>query len=59
MINLIYRFLFFIISIYFLIKVIYYAVYEINKEKNKNGGITLIVFSSIVVILSNIVVLIK
>ena len=59
MTTVIYRFLFFIFSIYFLAKVIFYALFEINSQNNKSGGIGLIFFSILVTIFSNIVVLIR
>ena len=59
MTTLIYKLLFFIFSIYFLTKIVFYALFEINSQKNKKGGITLILFSTIVMIFSNIVVFIR
>ena len=54
--NIVYHVLFLIISLYILLKAIGYAWYEINTIKNKSGGITVIAFSVIVVILSNVMV---
>lgn len=53
----IYDFLFIITSIFILFKVIGYGIYEIKELNNKIGGITVIAFSSIVVILFIIIIL--
>lgn len=45
------------ISLYCLLRVIGYAIYEIKEMKNKVGGIVVIVFSVIVVIFANVVLL--
>ena len=55
MFNNIYHILFFVISLYSLAKTIFYGIYEINTQKNKSGGIIVIVFSTLVVIFSNII----
>lgn len=47
---LIYDFLFIITSIFILFKVIGYSIYEIKQMENKSGGITIIIFSSLVTI---------
>ena len=52
----VYHLFFLIISIYILLKVIGYSLYEINTLKNKSGGIVVIAFSIIVVIFSNVMV---
>ena len=52
----VYHLFFLIISIYILLKVIGYSLYEINTLKNKSGGIVIITFSIIVVIFSNVMV---
>lgn len=54
--NIIYFIIFLLISLYILLKVIGYAIYEITEFKNKSGGISVIVFSVIVVIFANIMV---
>lgn len=54
--NLIYHFTFIVVSIFILIKTIFYGIYEINSENNKSGGIAVICFSVLVVIFSNIIV---
>ena len=48
--NLIYHFTFIVVSIFILIKTIFYGIYEINSENNKSGGIAVICFSVLVVI---------
>lgn len=52
---LIYIFIFAIITIYVLIKNIFYALYEFKNQKNKSGGIAVIIFSISVIIFSNII----
>lgn len=54
--NLIYHFTFIVVSIFILIKTIFYGIYEIKSENNKSGGIAIICFSVLVVIFSNIIV---
>lgn len=53
----IYDLLFIVISLYVLIKTIYYGLYEIKENDNKTGGIVVISFSVIVFIFFNIVIL--
>ena len=53
----IYDLLFILISLYVLIKTIYYGLYEIKENNNKTGGIVVISFSVIVFIFFNIVIL--
>lgn len=55
--NFIYDLLFILISLYVLIKTIYYGLYEIKENDNKTGGIVVISFSVIVFIFFNIVIL--
>lgn len=52
--NIIYNVIFLLISIYILLKTIGYGLYEFNEKKNKSGGTVVIVFSTLVVIFSNI-----
>lgn len=59
MINYFFNFLFFIFSIFVLLKSVFYALYEIKSQDNKSGGIAVIVFSVIVLVLANIVVFLK
>lgn len=57
--TLIYDFLFIITSIFILFKVIGYGIYEIKEMKNKSGGITVIAFSTLVVVFFIIMIIIK
>ena len=59
MIDIIFRVLFLLFSVFFLVKCVFYAFYEINSEKNKIGGITVICFSILVTIFANVIVLIR
>ena len=59
MINYFFNFLFFIFSIFVLLKSVFYALYEIKSQDNKSGGIAVIVFSVVVLVLANIVVFLK
>lgn len=44
--------LFVIVNIFIFIKVLAYGLYEIKQENNKFGGITVIIFSLLVAVLS-------
>ena len=59
MLNYFFNFLFFIFSIFVLLKSVFYALYEIKSQDNKSGGIAVIVFSVIVIVLANVVVFLK
>ena len=59
MVNIFYHFLFFIFSIFVLLKSVFYALYEIKSQDNKSGGVAVIVFSVIVIVLANVVVFLK
>ena len=59
MVNIFYRFLFLIFSIFVLLKYIFYALYEIKTQDNKSGGIAVICFTIVVLIFTNIVVFLK
>ena len=54
--SIVYHILFLIFSLYILLRTIGYALYEINTIQNKVGGISVIVFSVLVVIFSNVIV---
>ena len=54
--DIIFHFIFIVVSLFILIKTIFYGVYEIKTEKNKSGGISVIVFSVFVVLFCNVVV---
>lgn len=59
MANILYDIIFLLVSLYVLLKAIGYAVYEIKELNNKVGGTTIIVFSIIVVIFANIMMIIN
>lgn len=54
MTNLIYHLIFLLLSLYILFKALGYAIYEIKEMHNRTGGIAVITFSVLVVILANI-----
>lgn len=53
--NLLYHIIFVIITLFILIKTIFYGLYEINTQNNKNGGISVILFSIVAVVFTNII----
>lgn len=57
--NIIYKFIFFCITIYILFKAIGYGLYELRDIKNKVGGIFIIVFSISVIAFSNYIAFIR
>ena len=59
MINYFFNFLFFIFSIFVLLKSVFYALYEIKSQDNKSGGVAVIVFTIIVLVFANVVVFLK
>lgn len=59
MVNIFYHFLFFVFSIFVLLKSVFYALYEIKTQDNKSGGIAVICFTIVVLIFTNIVVFLK
>lgn len=59
MINYFFNFLFFIFSIFVLLKSVFYALYEIKSQDNKSGGVAVLVFSVVVLVLANVVVFLK
>lgn len=56
MLNTIYHIFFLLVSIFIFLKVVGYAIYEINTQNNKSGGVVVICFSAFVVIFSNLIV---
>ncbi len=56
---IIYNIIFLVISIYILLRTISYGIYEIKEKKNKCGGTTVIVFSVLVIIYSNIMMFLR
>lgn len=59
MIDLVFHVLFVIASLYVFLKAVFYAVYEIKTQNNNVGGIGVIVFSVIVIVFANIIVLVR
>lgn len=59
MVNIFYHFLFFVFSVFVLLKSVFYALYEIKSQDNKSGGIAVICFTIVVLIFTNIVVFLK
>ena len=55
----IYNLFFLLVTLYIMIKSIFYGIYEINNNSNKSGGVTVIIVSILVVIFSNIMMFIK
>lgn len=53
--NLLYHIIFVIITLFILLKTIFYGLYEINSQNNKNGGISVICFSILAVVFTNII----
>ncbi len=53
MTHTIFDIIFLLISLYILLKTIGYGLYELKEKQNKSGGITVIVFSILVVIFFN------
>lgn len=54
-----YDLIFFLTSLYVLLKVIGFAIYEIKEMNNKVSGIVIISFSILVVIFANIMITIN
>lgn len=59
MITIVHYIIFLLITLYILLKVIGYGIYEIKQENNKFGGIAVISFSCFVVIFANVVLWLK
>lgn len=54
-----YDLIFFLTSLYVLLKVIGFAIYEIKEMNNKVSGIVIISFSILVIIFANIMIIIN
>lgn len=54
--NFLYHFVFIAVTIFILVKTIFYGIYEINTENNRSGGIAVICFSVLIVVFTNIIV---
>ena len=59
MVDIFFFFLFIIFSIYFLLKTIFYALYEVKTQENKSGGIAIIVFSIIILTFATLFIFLK
>ncbi len=57
--NLICHFIFIIITIFILLKTFFYGIYEIKTQKNKTGGVCVILFSILVIIFANVIVFLR
>lgn len=57
--SLLYHLVFVIITIFILLKIIFYGLYEINTQNNKSGGIAIIFFSILVIVFTNIIVFLR
>lgn len=53
--KLFFHFSFIVITIFILVKTIFYGIYEINTEKNKTGGVAVILLSIFTTVLANII----
>lgn len=56
MFNIFHNTIFLLFTLFIGVKSIAYSIYEIKKESNKSGGITLITFSILTLIFVNIVI---
>ena len=56
MVSVVFHVIFSLITIYFLLQIIGFALYEINTLNNKIGGIAVVTFSIVVIVFANIVV---
>lgn len=59
MVDIFFNFLFIIFNIYVLLKIIFYALYEIKTQENKSGGIAIIVFSIIILTFATLFIFLK
>lgn len=57
--NFLYHLTFIFVTIFILIRTIFYGLYEINTENNMSGGIAVICFSVLVIVFANIVVFMR
>lgn len=57
--NFLYNFVFIVVSLFILIKTIFYGLYEFNTQSNKSGGIAVICFSILVIVFANIIVFLR
>lgn len=57
--TLIYQLIFIFITIFIFFKTVGYAIYELKEKENKVGAITVIAFSFLVIVFSNIAIIIS
>lgn len=57
--NSLYHIVFIIITIFILLKTIFYGLYEIKTQNNKSGGIAIICFSILVIVFTNVIVFLR
>ena len=57
--NFIYHFTFIFIIFFVLLKTIFYGFYEIKTQNNKVGGVSVILFSVLVIVFANVIVLLR
>ncbi len=57
--NFIYHFTFIFITFFVLLKTIFYGFYEIKTQNNKVGGVSVILFSVLVIVFANVIVLLR
>ena len=57
--NFIYHFTFIIFTFFVLLKTIFYGFYEIKTQNNKVGGVSVILFSVLVIVFANVIVLLR
>ncbi len=57
--NLLFHFTFILVTIFILIKTVFYGLYEFNNENNKSGGIAIICFSVLVIVFANVLVFLR
>lgn len=56
--TIIYQLIFIFITIFIFFKTVGYAIYELKEKQNKIGAITIICFSFLVIVVSNIATII-
>ena len=57
--TLIYQLIFIFITIFIFFKTVGYAIYELKEKQNKVGTITIICFSFLIIVFSNIAIIIS
>lgn len=57
--TLIYQLIFIFITIFIFFKTVGYAIYELKEKQNKVGAVTIICFSFLIIVFSNIAIIIS